>query len=68
MLGVDNRSAMSEEIETAVKAERDRCAKIAENWLVHFGAVQPEVIDAQTWACDAVRDIAEAIRNPETSH
>lgn len=59
---------MSEEIEKAVKAERDRCAKVAENWLEVYGATNPQHIDPQTWACDAVRDIAGLIRNPETSH
>jgi hypothetical protein len=59
---------MSDEIARAVAAERERCAKIADGWLEHFGAHQPVAIDAQTWACDAVRDIADAIRNPTTSH
>lgn len=49
----------------AVLAERERCAKIAEGWLATFGGYKPEVIDAQTWASDAVRDIAEAIRHPK---
>lgn len=48
--------------------ERERCAKIAENWLEVYGQTSPQVIDAQTWACDAVRDIADLIRHPETSH
>ena len=49
----------------AVAAERERCAKIAENWLEIYGATQPQHIDAQTWAGDAVRDIAELIRHPK---
>jgi len=59
---------MSDEIEKAVAAERERCAKIAENWLEVFGATNPQVIDAQTWANDAVRDIADLIRHPQTQH
>lgn len=48
----------------ALRGERERCAKIAENWLEVYGATNPTVISPQTWACDAVRDIADAIRNP----
>lgn len=57
-----------DELKKAVTAERERCAMIAENWIEVYGATNPQHIDAQTWACDAVRDIAGLIRQPETSH
>lgn len=46
-----------------IEREREECAKIADTWLIMFSERQPENISAQKWACDAVRDIAEAIRN-----
>jgi hypothetical protein len=49
-------------VKAAVAAERERCAKIAEEWLETFGAYTPEHVSAQKWASDAVRDIAAAIR------
>ncbi len=47
-----------------VEAERERCAKLAELWLTTFGERGPTsaAVSAQTWANDAVKDIAEAIR------
>lgn len=62
--GLSEEIKKFEEIKKAVEAERERCAQIADRWLDIFGAVNPETIDAQTWACDAVRDIADRIRNP----
>jgi hypothetical protein len=53
-------------IDIVLAAERERCAKIAEDWLSTFGQYKPEHIGAQTWANDAVRDIAEAIRKPSS--
>lgn len=50
------------ELNAAVEAERNRCAKIAENWLEVYGGTNPAHIDARTWACDAIQDIADAIR------
>lgn len=50
-------------IAAAVKAERERCAKIAEGWLETFGAYKPEHIGAHKWAADAVRNIIDNIRN-----
>lgn len=50
----------------ALRAERERCAKAAENWLEVYGAANPIHISARQWASDAVRDIADAIRNPQT--
>lgn len=49
----------------AVKTERERCAEIAEDWLEISGAEKPQFITPQNWAADAVRDIADAIRNPQ---
>jgi hypothetical protein len=46
----------------AVSDERERCAKIAEGWLATYGKHKPEYVSAQTWAVDAVEDIAEEIR------
>lgn len=42
--------------------EREACAKVADDWLSAYGNRNPKFVDAQTWACDAVRDIADAIR------
>lgn len=40
----------------------EEAAKVADGWLEVFGAADPEFISAKTFAGDAVRDIAEAIR------
>lgn len=42
--------------------EREACAKVADDWLSAYGNRNPKFVDAQTWACGAVRDIANAIR------
>jgi hypothetical protein len=46
----------------AREEERERCAKITEGWLEQFAERTPQYVSAQKWACDAVRDIAAAIR------
>ncbi|GAA4108725.1 hypothetical protein ACFFTN_01335 [Aminobacter aganoensis] len=45
--------------------ERERCAQIAEQWLVTFGEVGGKLrhTTPQDWANSAVQDIASAIRN-----
>jgi len=54
---------MDKSIKAAVAAERERCAKIVENWLAMFGAKDPQYVSAQVWANDAMRDILDAIRS-----
>lgn len=46
----------------AISIERERCAKIADEWLTVWAERTPQYVSAQTWACDAVKDIAAAIR------
>lgn len=49
----------------AIVFERERCARIAEDWLTAFANQSPAHIGAQKWASDAVRDITDAIINPK---
>ena len=60
----DETKAIDAAIRKAREDERERCAKIADDWLAVFGDRKPEHVSAQTWANDAVRDIAEEIRKP----
>lgn len=53
---------MAQVVTNLVAAERERCAKIADAWLTDFGDKEPKYVSAQTWASDAVKDIAAAIR------
>jgi hypothetical protein len=57
---------LRDEIAQAVATERQRCAKIAEDWIELFGARVPEHVTAQKWATDAVKDIVDAIRSTNT--
>jgi hypothetical protein len=50
-------------IDLAIRAERARCISIVETWLQTFGAKNPQLISAQTWATDALKDIADLIRS-----
>lgn len=60
---IDRLRADNARLVTEREAERERCAKIAEDWLTTFGDQKPQHVTAQTWACDAVRDIAQLIRS-----
>ena len=59
----DERKAIDASIASAVTSERERCAKVAEDWLRDCGDIEPETT-SQEWARDAVRDITDAIRKP----
>jgi hypothetical protein len=37
-------------------------AAICDNWLEVYGSTNPQFVTPQDWACDAIRDIADAIR------
>ena len=53
-------------LEEAVAAERERCAKICDDWLARFKNLNPKYdVSAKKCATDAVLDIADAIRKPE---
>ena len=41
---------------------RDRAAAVADSWLENFGQFAPKHLSAQSWANDAMRDLAEIIR------
>jgi hypothetical protein len=40
----------------------EECAKIADAWISDFGGVRTKYLNAQNYAVDAVKDIADAIR------
>ena len=61
----DERKEIDEAIAKARSDERERCANIANEWIRLWGDKKPEHISAQTWASDAVKDIADAIRQPQ---
>jgi hypothetical protein len=58
-----SRAVLSAAAPTLAESVREECAKIADNWLVIFGETNPQHVSAQTWANDAVADIAAAIRS-----
>lgn len=60
----DETKFWHDQIAKAVAAERESCAKIADDWLEAFGKRGPTsgAVSAQTWANDAVRDLADEIR------
>jgi hypothetical protein len=52
---------MTDDIETAVLAERKRCLALCEGWIGVWGSQNPKFVSAQKWATDAIQDIAENI-------
>lgn len=46
----------------ALEEERERCAKVCDEWLAKFASYAPSYVSAQDWANDAVKDIAIVIR------
>lgn len=69
----DALAAKLAQAEGEIATMRERAAKVADDWIAVFGARDPKHVSTQTWACDAVRDIAEAIRalpltTPEPPH
>ena len=46
----------------AVLAENEACAALVQGWLAVYADRRPEHVSAQTWACDAVTDLVDAIR------
>lgn len=50
-----------QEIAQAIWAERQRCAKIADDWIKIFGASEIGSVSAREYAVDAVKDISQAI-------
>ena len=48
--------------ERAAERMRERAAAVADSWLENFGQFAPKYLSAQTWANDAMRDLAEIVR------
>lgn len=61
----DGHPSLVAEIAAAIEAERERAAKVADNWTKQFGAISIQHVPAQKYATDAVADIAAAIRAGE---
>jgi hypothetical protein len=54
--------SQAQAVAEAVAAEREACAKAADDWLAAFKDRNPVHVSAREWACGAVMDIAENIR------
>lgn len=53
---------LAAERDAAARDMRERCATVCDQWIGAHQHFQPKIISAQTWATDAIEDIAEAIR------
>lgn len=51
-------------IDVAIAAERERCAKVCDDWIKTFGKGSIQHVPATEYATDAVADIADLIREP----
>ena len=51
----------------AREAALKEAVQVAAEWLTIYAKAKPEFIDAQHWACDAVRDIVDGISDLSTS-
>lgn len=60
------RAALLAAIADAIEAERKRCLAITQGWLDGFATTDIKYVSPRRYASDAVRDIAQAIRDGVT--
>lgn len=57
-------ASLRKQLVSAVADERERCARICDDWVAKFGKGSIEYVPATEYATDAVCDIADLIRQP----
>lgn len=60
---IDELEAENERLRDVEMSERDRCIAICEGWMERFEGMEIQYTSAREYACDAINDIIDLIRD-----